>query len=216
MVKGITSRQQMVLNYLADYLERRGFPPTLREIAAYLEITSLKAVERHLKALEKKGYLQRTGGISRAIELVGRSLSPQVRQVPIVGTVRAGGPELALEDLEGQLAFDSSLVRWADAFFLRVKGESMIEAHIQDGDLALIRPQPGAENGEIVVAMIDNEATLKYFYRENGMVRLQPANSKMKPIVLREGDGELVIIGKMVGLFREEGTFLPHRGRVFE
>ncbi len=203
MAKEITKRQETVLNYIKEFAGKRGFPPTIREIAAYLKITSLKAVERHLGALEKKGYIRRTEGISRAIEIIGQSILPQVREIPIVGTVRAGEPTLAVEDIQGTMAMDASLVKWENAFFLRVKGDSMIEAHIQEGDLALVRPQPDAENGEIVVALIGDEATLKLFYREPDGIRLQPANSQMQPILIRGDEPRFTVIGKVVGIFRE-------------
>ncbi len=202
MAKLITKRQQAVLGFIKGFIKERGFPPTVREIAAYLKITSLKAVKRHLEALDKKGYIRKTSGISRAIEVVGQSLLLQVREVPIVGTVRAGRPNLAVEDIEGSIALDSSIARWDNAYFLRVKGQSMIEAHIQEGDLALVRPQPDADNGNIVVALIGDEATLKIFYRESDHVRLQPANSQMEPIIIRENDPPFTIVGKVVGIFR--------------
>lgn len=203
MAKLITKRQQAVLTFIKDFIRHRGFPPTVREIAAHLEITSLKAVKRHLEALEKKGYIRKTGGVSRAIEVIGQSPLLQVREVPIVGTVRAGEPNLAVEDIEGTIALDLSVARWGDEYFLRVKGDSMIEAHIQEGDLALVRPQPSADNGDIVVALIGDEATLKIFYREADCIRLQPANSRLKPIIIRENDPPLTIIGKVVGIFRQ-------------
>lgn len=211
MSKTITKRQQTVLTFIKDFIRHRGFPPTVREIAAHLKISSLKAVKRHLEALERKGYIRKTEGISRAIEVIGQSPLLQVREVPIIGTVRAGEPNLAVEDIEGTIALDSSVVRWADMYFLRVKGESMIEAHIQEGDLALVRPQPSANNGDIVVALIGDEATLKIFYCEADSIRLQLANSRMKPIIIRENDPPLTIIGKVVGIFRQpeyiSGTF---------
>ena len=202
MAKKITKRQETVLAFIKEHARKRGYPPTMREIAAYLKITSLKAVERHLTALEKKGYIRRTGGISRAIEVIGRFLLPNVRQVPVVGTVRAGGPDLAVEDIEGTIALDSSYARGDNAFFLRVKGDSMIEAHIQDGDLALVQPKPTAKNGEIVVALIGDEATLKIFYKERDGIRLQPANSKMKPKFVKKDEPQFSIVGKVVGIFR--------------
>ena len=204
MAKKITKRQETVLAFIKDHAGKRGYPPTIREIAAHLKITSLKAVERHLTALEKKGYIRKTGGISRAIEVIGQSLLSQVRQVPVVGTVRAGGPDLAVEDIEGTIALDLSYARWDNMFFLRVKGDSMIEAHIKDGDLALVQPRPIAKNGEIVVVLIGDEATLKIFYKEPGGIRLQPANSKMTPIFVKKDEPQFSIVGKVVGIFRQQ------------
>ncbi len=216
MTKIITERQEEVLAFIKDFAHKRGFPPTVREIAAHLGITSLKAVERHLGALEKKGYIRKTGGISRAIEVIGQSVLPQVREIPIVGTVRAGMPNLAVEDVQGTIALDSSMLKGDNAFFLRVKGDSMIEAHIQEGDLALVRPQPDAENGDIIVALIGDEATLKIFYREPDGIRLQPANSNMQPIFVRQDEPPFTIIGKVIGIFRESKNishFLIKNGR---
>jgi repressor LexA len=208
MAKEITKRQQMVLSFVKEFARERGFPPTVREIAAYLKITSLKAVQRHLGALEKKGFIRKTGGISRAIEVIGQSTLPQAREVPIVGTVRAGEPNLAVEDIEGTIALDSSLAKGDNTFFLRVKGDSMIEAHILEGDLALIRPQADVENGEVVVALIGDEATLKVFYRERNRIRLQPANSKMQPIFITQAEPQFAIVGKVVGIFRDS-KYIP-------
>jgi repressor LexA len=202
MTRKITERQETVLSFIKDFIKKRGFPPTVRDIAAYLKITSLKAVQRHLEALEKKGYIRKTEGISRAIEVIGSHI-PQVLEIPIAGAVRAGNPDLAVEDIEGTIALDSSLVRHEDVFFLRVKGDSMIEAHIKEGDLALVRPQPDAGNGEIIVALIGDEATLKIYYREKDCIRLQPANSQMEPIIIRNDEPQFRIVGKIVGLFRE-------------
>jgi repressor LexA len=202
MTKMITKRHETVLAFVKKHLLERGFPPTVREIAAHLGITSLKAVQRHLDALEKKGYIRKTGGISRAIDVIGQSI-PQVREIPIVGVVRAGEPNLAAENIEGTIALDSSLAKGDNTFFLRVKGQSMIEAHIQEGDLALVRPQPDADNGDIVVALIGDEATLKIYYREKDRIRLQPANSQMEPIYVYHDDPPFNMVGKVVGIFRE-------------
>lgn len=203
MAKEITKRQETVLFFIKDFIHKRGFPPTIREIAVHLKITSLKAVDRHLDALEKKGYLRRAQGISRAIEILGQATLPQVREIPIIGTVRAGVPNLAVEDIEGTIALDTNWARWPETFFLRVKGDSMIEAHIMEGDLALVLPQADADNGDIVVALIGDEATLKIFYREQDRIRLQPANSQMQPIYVCQNDPPFRLVGKVVGIFRE-------------
>ncbi|BDV43004.1 LexA repressor 1 [Geotalea uraniireducens] len=196
----LTSRQQEVLHFIETSLERHGYPPTLREIAAHLRINGTLGVMKHLAALEKKGYIQRDAGSSRGISLVGRAATPSAT-LPIVGVVRAGALQPAIEDVEGYLAIDQAQLKGGQ-FFLRVKGDSMINAAILDRDLALIRPQPTAENNDIVVAMIDGEATLKVFYRERGQIRLQPRNPNMAPIIVREGEGEVTIVGKVVGIFR--------------
>jgi repressor LexA len=150
--------------------------------------------------LERKGYIQRREGSSRSIALTGRSAGTV--SLPIVGTVRAGQPVPAVEDIKGYYSVDISWVNTTGCFFLRVEGDSMIDAHILDGDLALIRPQPTAENGQIVVALIDGEATLKRFYREKDHIRLQPENSSMRPIIVREGEAEMVIAGRLLKTVR--------------
>lgn len=195
----LTPRQSQVLAFITEFIDTHGYPPTQREIAAHLEINGTLGVMRHLHALEKKGYLTKAAGSSRGIVVAGRSSSVSL---PIVGVVRAGLPQPAVEDIEGYFAIDSSQLSSGGSFFLRVKGDSMIGASILEGDLALVRPQPSAENRDIVVAMIDGEATLKRFFRERGRVRLAAANPNYDDIIVREGKGELVIVGKVVGIYR--------------
>jgi len=198
-MEDLTPRQRQVLDFVSACLERRGYPPTLREIAAHLGISGTLGAAKHLDALERKGHIRKSAGSSRGLSLTGRP-APSV-SLPVVGTVRAGAPQPAVEEIEGHFAIDPAQRR-GGAFFLRVKGDSMIGAGILDGDLALVRPQPTAANGEIVVALIDGEATLKRFFREGEQIRLQPENPALAPIVLRPGDGEVALVGKVVGLFR--------------
>ena len=195
----ITARQREVLDYIADFVERKGYPPTLREIAGHLKVSGTLGVMKHLDALEQKGYLQREAGSSRGIVLAGKTAT--AASVPVVGVVRAGLPQPAIEDIEDHLTIDRSLLK-GGTFFLRVKGDSMIDAAIMEGDLALVHPQATAENRDIVVAMIDGEATLKRFYLERDHVRLQPENPNMEPIIVRKGEGEVTIAGKVVGIYR--------------
>jgi len=198
----LTFKQERVLSFLKDYLNRYGYPPTVREIAQHLKMAGPHSAKRFLDMLERKGYIRRVAKSSRAIEIAGAPSPPQVRLVPIVGKVRAGTPLLALENIEGNLALDRSLARWKDAFLLRVVGESMIEAHIKDGDLALVKPQPTALNGEIVVALLNDEATIKQFFKEQDTIRLEPAHSSMKPLIIKEGEAEVSIVGKVVAILR--------------
>ena len=184
---------------IAVSLAGAGCPPTLREISDRIGTRGTATAIAHLDALERKGYISRRGG-SRGIMLVNRP--PSSVPVPIVGTVRAGVPEPAVEDLQGYCSVDPSWLRGEGCYFLRVKGDSMIDAHILEGDLALIRPQPTAENGEIVVATVDGEATLKRFYREAGRIRLQPENSALQPIIIRDGEGDAVVAGKLLRIVR--------------
>jgi len=200
----LTSTQEKVLNFLRNFLHEKGFPPTLREIAFHFGLKGPKAPQKTLHILEKKGYLRRVPGGSRAIEILG-GVSPagQTLSIPIVGRVRAGEPILAIENIEGYINLDRSLVSSEDVFLLRVHGESMIDAHIQDGDFALVKPQPSAENGEIIVALIDDEATIKRIFKKRDLIRLEPANPKMEPIVVKKGDKKVSIVGKVVGIFRK-------------
>ncbi|MBK5273768.1 MAG: repressor LexA [Desulfuromonadales bacterium] len=197
----LTDRQQQVLDIINDFISRAGCPPTLREIAERLGVNGTLGIMKHLKALEKKGYLNRREGSSRGI--VMPAPASQSASLPIVGVVRAGQPQPPVEDIEGFFSIDLSQTKGGGTFFLRVKGDSMIDAHIQEGDLALVRPQVTADNGEIVVAMIDGEATLKRFYRERDKIRLQPENPDMEPIIIHPGKTEVSIIGKVVGIYRQ-------------
>ncbi|MEW6376643.1 MAG: transcriptional repressor LexA [Thermodesulfobacteriota bacterium] len=207
-MKHLTSTQQKVFDFLKDYLREKGFPPTLREIASHFGLRGPKAPQKTLAILERKGYLRRVPGGSRAIEMLGSSsLTPiqseQILSVPIIGTVKAGEPILAIENIEGYIHLDRNLVSSKDIFLLRVKGDSMIEAHIQDGDFALVKPQPNAENGEIVVVLIEDEATIKRILKKRDLIRLEPANPSMEPIVIKKGEKKMTIVGKVIGIFRK-------------
>ena len=196
-------RQQQVLNFIREYVGQYEYPPSLRDIARNIGVSGNVAVLSHLKALERKGYIRRDTGSSRGIVLLRdkQDKPPEVLQVPIVGTVRAGIPTLAVEDIEGYYPMEKLQLR-GGTFFLRVCGDSMINDAIKDGDLALIRRQDTADNGDIVVAMIDGEATLKRFYREVDCIRLQPRNPNMKAIIIPAGEG-VTIIGKVIKVVRD-------------
>jgi len=205
MEKELTRRQEEILEFLKDFVMERGFPPTLREIASHLGIRGPKGPHKALRILERKGYLRRVSGGSRALEIVGVSPAEerQVLSVPIVGRVRAGEPVLAVENVEGYVRLDRSLLSSENVFLLRVQGDSMVEAHIQDGDFALVKPQANAENGEIVVALIEDEATIKRIFKKRDLIRLEPANPAMEPIVVKKGEKRVKIVGKVVGIFRK-------------
>ena len=201
----LTDRQREVLDYIASRLEEHDCPPTLQEIAGHLNISGNLGVIRHLKALERKGYLHRRPG-ARGIVLTARSGRGQAVPVPIIGVVRAGVPTLAVEEVEDYCATDPSWLKGEGCYYLRVKGDSMTGAHILDGDLALVRPQQSAENGEIVVALLDGEATLKRFFREpDGRIRLQAENPQDAPILIAEGEAETIILGKLLRTVRSYG-----------
>lgn len=195
----LTSRQQQVFDFIVQFIEFEGFSPTLQEIAVHLGVRGNLGVLRHLSALEKKGYLRRVAGQSRGIVLPNSKCS---QRLPVVGSVAAGPLTEALENTEDYIDVDPSLIKGEGSFVLRVRGDSMIEAHIVDGDLAVVRPQAVAENGEVVVAMLHGEATLKRFYQEKDHIRLQPENSSLKPILLVPEDGEVALVGKVTGILR--------------
>ncbi len=205
MKENLTRTQKKVLNFLKNFIKNKGFPPTLREIATHFGLKGPKAPQKTIAILERKGYLRKVPGGSRAIEVLGGSPfhTGQILSLPIVGGVRAGEPILAIENIEGYINLDRDLVSSEDVFLLRVQGDSMIEAHIQDGDFALVKPQPHAENGEIVVALIEDEATIKRIFMKKDLIRLEPANPSMEPIVVRKGEKKIAIVGKVVGIFRK-------------
>lgn len=208
----LSPRQNDVLDFLREYLNRHGYPPTLREIARSINISGTVAIVRHLEALEKKGWIRRQPGAFRSISLTaqpahddegfgsaGRSFSVSL---PIVGSVRAGTPEIPQEDIEGYLSLDTSIAASGGSFFLRIKGDSMKNAGMLPGDLVLIRSQSTADNGDVVVALVDGEATVKRFFRKNGTIRLQPENEQLEPLLITPGTTDFTIIGKVVSLFR--------------
>ena len=215
----LTPTQERVFNFLKDFLREKGFPPTLREIASHFGLRGPKAPQKTLNILERKGYIRKIPGGSRAVEILGskvgrhsglptkmgfvKSAAALTFPIPIIGRVQAGEPILAIENIEGYINLDRSLVSSGDVFLLRVQGDSMIDAHIQDGDFALVKPQPNAENGEIVVALIEDEATIKRIFKMRDLIRLEPAHPKMEPIVVKRGEKRVAIVGKVIGIFRK-------------
>ena len=198
----LTARQKELFDFLKDYFTEKGFPPTLREIASHFGLRGPRGPQKTLHILERKGFIRKMPGSSRAIEILGPSLN-QTFSIPIVGRVRAGEPILAIENIEGYFNLDRSFASSKDVFLLRVQGDSMIDAHIQDGDFALVKPQSNAENGEIVVALIEDEATIKRIFTERDLIRLEPANPHMEPIVIKKGEKKVSLVGKVVGIFRK-------------
>ncbi len=207
----LTARQQEIWNYLVEYVDSHGYPPTVREIGEQVGLASPSTVHAHLANLERAGLLRRDPTKPRALELIGRerrepAAGPSVEErdiarLPILGQIAAGGPLLADQYVEDYVAMPAST---KGDFVLRIKGESMIEAGILDGDLVIVQRTQDARNGEIVVALAGDdetadEATVKTFYREHGRVRLQPENASMEPIFA----GHVQILGRVVGVFRE-------------
>jgi repressor LexA len=203
----LSPRQRDVLDYISAALEQRGIPPTYREIGDALGIASTNGVADHMKALERKGYLRKVGdGAARGIQLTAKAdpiRRGETVSVPLVGTVAAGMPILAEQNYEGSLHFDSSLFRNQGSIFaLRVRGDSMVEEGILDGDVVLIRQVAQARNGDIVVALVDGEATVKFYFHEGGRIRLQPAHPTMRPIYV-DATQQSAIQGVVIGLYRQ-------------
>jgi repressor LexA len=196
----LTSKQEMVLNYIRHFIVEHGYPPTVRDICKAVGLSSTSTAHGYLSRLEKKGYIRRDPARSRAIEIVepGQAAAANVVPVPLVGKIAAGQPILAVENIEDTFPLPSQIIGKEDAFMLRVQGDSMIEAGILDGDYIIVRPQDTADNGDIVVALLGEEATVKYFYRYDDHVELVPANKRMQPIKAKE----VTILGKVIGLLR--------------
>ena len=198
----LTVKEQEVYDFICQNLRRAGYAPSVRDIQNALGIKSTSTVHSYLDRLEAKGYISKTAGKSRTIrtsDLDTRTSGESVK-IPLVGQVAAGSPILAVQNIERHIDFPLGNKTYSanDLFALRVKGESMIEVGIANGDIIIVKKQGYAENGQIVVALIDDEATVKTFYKENGHIRLQPENSTMEPIYA----DEVTILGKVVSLYR--------------
>lgn len=197
----ISTKQKEILEYIKNEIINRGYPPAVREICEAVNLKSTSSVHSHLETLEKNGYIRRDPTKPRAIEIVDDSFNLSRREIvniPIIGTVTAGQPILAVENIEGYFPLLSEDMPREETFMLYVKGESMINAGILDGDRILVTQQSTANNGDMVVALIDDSVTVKTFYKEKGYFKLQPENDSMEPIILDKVD----ILGKVVGLFR--------------
>ena len=204
----LTKRQQQIFEFILSNIDKFGYPPSIPEIQENFFFKSPNAVKDHLEALERKGYIARRPHKSRGLEILKstslRNNNDSVTEVPIVGRVSAGTPILAEENVEGTIFVDKSLVRNNRGMFvLRVKGTSMVNAGVLDGDFVLVRQQPTAEQGEMVVALIEDEATVKRFYKEKNKIRLQPENDTMEPIIVDPRESNVSIIGKIEGVIRK-------------
>lgn len=200
----ISKKQQEILDYIKNEILNRGFPPAVREICEAVNLKSTSSVHSHLETLEKNGYIRRDPTKPRAIEIVDDNFNLVRREtvnVPIIGKVAAGQPLLAVENVEGYFPIPSEYMPNNKTFMLVVQGDSMINAGIFNGDYVIVEQQPTAENGQKVVALIDDSATVKTFYKEDGYIRLQPENDSMEPIIV-EPDRPFQILGKVIGVFR--------------
>ncbi len=197
----ITDKQREILEYIKEMILKKGYPPAVREICEAVHLKSTSSVHSHLESLEKNGYIRRDPTKPRTIEILDDDFALTRRElvnVPVIGTVAAGVPILAVQNIEDYLPIPAEILPNKEVFMLKVKGNSMIEAGIYNGDKVIVAKQPNAENGDKVVALVDDSATVKTFYKENGHFRLQPENSSMDPIIL----DQVEILGKVIGLFR--------------
>ncbi|HII4469674.1 transcriptional repressor LexA [Clostridium perfringens] len=200
IIKENSDKQTQIYNFLIEFTKSKGYPPSVREICQAVSLKSTSTVHGHLKRLEKKGLIYRDPTKPRALEIVELSNEEnELIDIPIVGKVTAGMPILATENIEDMFQIPINYVKHNnDLFILKVTGDSMIEAGILDGDLAIIEQKNVATNGDIVVALIENEATIKRFFKENGFIRLQPENKNYEPIIVEDCS----ILGKLVGIYR--------------
>ena len=197
----ITAKQQEILTYIKECILKKGYPPAVREICEAVHLKSTSSVHSHLESLEANGYIRRDPTKPRAIEILDDEFALNRRemvQVPIIGTVAAGEPILAQEHIEDYFPIPAEMVPNSEVFMLHVRGESMINVGILDGDNVLVQQQSTAKDGEMVVALVEDSATVKTFYKEDGYIRLQPENDTMEPIIVPDCQ----ILGKVFGIFR--------------
>ena len=197
-MENINQTQQRILQYLIERFQTTNVPPSIREIGSAVGLKSTSSVQSNLDALEQAGYIYRDPKLKRSIHLTMETETPSFTRVPLVGTVTAGKPILAVDEIEGYLPFNGTVTSDKPVFALRVHGESMINAGILDGDIIFVQKTPYAENGDKVVALLEDEATVKTYYKEKDCFRLQPENDYMDPIYC----DELAILGKVIGLYR--------------
>ena len=197
----LTAKQQEILEYIKNTILKKGYPPAVRDICEAVKLKSTSSVHSHLSALEEKGYIHRDPTKPRAIEILDDTFNfnrKEMVNIPVIGTVAAGEPILAEEHIESYFPFPAESLPNAETFMLHVKGESMINAGICDGDNVLVKQQPTASNGDMVVALVDDSATVKTYYKEDGYYRLQPENDTMAPIIVTD----LTILGVVFGVIR--------------
>ena len=197
----ITKKQTEILEYIKSQILNKGYPPSVRDICTAVNLKSTSSVHAHLETLDKNGYIRRDPTKPRAIEIIDDNFNltrREVVNVPLIGQVAAGQPLLAVENITSYFPIPAEFIPKEEVFMLNVKGESMVNAGIYDGDQIIVKQQSTASNGEIVVALVDDSATVKRFYKENGHIRLQPENDFMEPIIVDSCE----IIGKVIGLIR--------------
>ena len=209
----LTSRQKEIFDFIKAFIKERGYPPSVREIGEHFHIYPRAAFD-HLKALEKKGYLKRRGSMSRGLEILvfqqagpygehsRKEVRPMIRELPVLGRVAAGKPTLAVENVEGTIPLPTEWAKGKEVFLLRVKGDSMFPYILPD-DYVVVRSQASAENGDVVVTLVGEEATVKRFFKKGRRIELRPDNERWETIQIEEGSGEIQILGKVIGVFRK-------------
>ena len=218
----LTPRQKEIFDFIKGFIKEKGYPPSVREIGEHFHIYPRAAFD-HLKALERKGYLKRRGSMSRGLEILvfpghelhgslqrdrpygeplGKEGKPSIREIPVLGRVAAGKPTLAIEHLEGTILLPTEWVKGKEVFLLKVKGDSM-SPYIFPDDYVVVRSQPLAENGDVVVTLVGEEATVKRFFKRGRRIELKPDNERWETIQIEEGSGEVQILGKVIGVFRK-------------
>ena len=204
----LTSRQKEIFNFIRSFIQKRGYPPSVREIGEHFDIYPRAAFD-HLKALEKKGYLKRQGSMSRSIEILvfqgtepGKNEGPSIREIPVLGRVAAGKPTLAVEHVEGTIPLPAEWAKGGEVFILKVKGDSM-SPYILPNDYVIVQSQSSADNGDVVVTLMGEEATVKRFFKRGRKIELRPDNKSWETIQIDEGAGEVKILGKVTGVFRK-------------
>lgn len=198
----LTERQKTVLEFIRNQISNHGTSPTIREIGKFMKISSTNGVRMHINALIKKGFLKKNEHIARGLELTTQ-ISQEIKKLPIVGSVPAGLPIDAIENIEGELALDASFLPKGNSFSLRVMGDSMKDAGILNGDIVIVQKQNTANQGEIVVAIIGDEATVKRYFKEDTHIKLQPENDNFEPIIIDNNSPEFRIAGIVIGLVRK-------------
>ena len=197
MKQALTDKQKRVYDFLLRYIDENGYPPTVRDVCAALHYGSTATVQNYLDSLERKGYIERGGQKNRSITITAKREFSEF--VPDIGVVTAGQPITAIENIDGYFPLQKGYFEGDTHFILSVRGESMIDAGIYDGDKIIVNEASACRNGDIIVALVEDEATVKRYYRENGHVRLQPENTSMEPIIVPD----IQVLGKVVGLFRK-------------
>lgn len=203
-MKELTQKQSRILEFIKDFQARYNSSPTLREIMARFKFKAVRSVEDHLLSLERKGCIKRERNKARSISILGiKKTLRDIVEVPVLGRVAAGQPILAVENIEGYVAVDKTWAKGENIFALKVQGESMINAGIYNGDFVIVKKQPTSENGEIVVALINDEATVKRFYKTDNEITLKAENPNISPFVYHKGDANISVIGKVIGVYRK-------------